>query len=234
MDYLTNYYKNLCEQLQDRINVLSKLLNEESDSEPQTHKEMSDADWQEYINSIHSLPLDEAKAHAELSLSSNLSIFTPEVLSTKTMGNGVTVKTQGEMQKIREDHPFYKYLTHPDHTDESVLDDLNFLMKLAYRKDNAAGEPQKNHHQAGIFHFALQNFPTIAYAMGKDANARDRSKPIQISPEELAAVKKEHGSFKTKQVPMFGTYFINSKQNWLMGQNQQPHDFLHAILNNKD
>ena len=30
MNYLTNYYKNLSEQLQDRVNHLHKLLNEES------------------------------------------------------------------------------------------------------------------------------------------------------------------------------------------------------------
>jgi hypothetical protein len=29
MDYLTNYYKNLCEQLQERVNYLQNLLKEE-------------------------------------------------------------------------------------------------------------------------------------------------------------------------------------------------------------
>jgi hypothetical protein len=28
MDYLTNYYKNLCEQLQNKINFLKQSLNE--------------------------------------------------------------------------------------------------------------------------------------------------------------------------------------------------------------
>jgi len=31
MDYLTNYYKNHCEQLQEHINFLQNLLNEEDD-----------------------------------------------------------------------------------------------------------------------------------------------------------------------------------------------------------
>ena len=32
MNYLTQYYKNLCEQLEERVNYLSKLLNEENNN----------------------------------------------------------------------------------------------------------------------------------------------------------------------------------------------------------
>jgi hypothetical protein len=39
MDYLSNYYKNLCEQLQEKVNYLEKLLNE---SEPDPRAESWD------------------------------------------------------------------------------------------------------------------------------------------------------------------------------------------------
>ena len=49
MNYLTNYYKNRCEQLQEHINFLQNLLNEEGDMR-------QDAEDSEKLNSTYEDP----------------------------------------------------------------------------------------------------------------------------------------------------------------------------------
>lgn len=41
MNYLTNYYKNLCEQLQAKVNNLQNILNEASEEETNDNKKES-------------------------------------------------------------------------------------------------------------------------------------------------------------------------------------------------
>ncbi len=43
MNYLTNYYKNLSEQLQERVNYLQKLLNENIQDSTGTHSKIVDS-----------------------------------------------------------------------------------------------------------------------------------------------------------------------------------------------
>lgn len=46
MNYLTNYYKNLCEQLQEKVNQLQRLINEEGDMQ----KDAKDSEKKSYVS----------------------------------------------------------------------------------------------------------------------------------------------------------------------------------------
>lgn len=225
MHYLTNYYKNLCEQLQDRINVLSKLLSEESDEEwSQKH--------QEWLNSIHDMPVEEAQSHGELDL---------------VAGGKPLFIEGGYRTKINDNHGFTKFLTHPDHSNESALEHMNFLLKVAHSKDHAGGIEKiyhfGNEHQSAVFDFARENYPTLAYAMAEVAQKANKirrgstragskmipsKEPIQITPEHLDQINREHGVIKLASNPVLLSWnsrgFINSHKKHLMsGSSAEEH-----------
>jgi hypothetical protein len=71
MNYLTNYYKNLSEQLQDRVNLLQRMLKE---SEPNPHAEKMDR-HQDIVDSIvkhmsaypHKQAMEKGETHQSVS-----------------------------------------------------------------------------------------------------------------------------------------------------------------------
>lgn len=198
-----------------------KFLNEESAEEwSQKH--------QEWLNSIHDMPLEEAQSHGELDLVAG---GNPLFVSDDQI-DGYT--------KINDNHGFTKFLTHPDHSNESVLEHMNFLLKLAHLRDHGGGVEKLRHYgnerQMAVFNFAKQHYPSLAYAMAEIAKKRfDENKPdrltrssdwhyrenrtpspdpIQITPEHLDKINREHGVIRTS--PYGFTDFTNSNKRHLM------------------
>lgn len=194
-----------------------KFLNEEWSPEKQ----------QEWLNSIHDMPLEEAQSHGELDLVSGSPLFVDD-----DQNPGYT--------KINDNHGFTKFLTHPEHSNESALEHINFLLKVAHTRDHGGGVEKLRHYgnekQSAVFHFAKEHYPTLAYAMAEIAKKRfDENKPnhrtspsdwhygenrtpspdpIQITPEHLDQINREHGVIRTSASGF--TDFTNSNKKHLM------------------
>ena len=67
MNYLTNYYKNLSEQLQDKLNYLENILNESADKSPKREMKdglLNDVDLGEITpETIHTIHPDHLYQH---------------------------------------------------------------------------------------------------------------------------------------------------------------------------
>ena len=184
-----------------------KYLNENN------QREEYEKNRREMLDSIHSMSLEDAEAHGQLDLVSGEPIFTAEYNA-----NNVPYTL------LKPDHAFTKYLTHPKHSDESVLEDLNFLMKMAHQKDNESGIERVRHrgnrHQADVYRFTLNHFPAIAHAMGKTFfNDKPRfitnelntgHPPIQVTPELLQNLKKQHGTVRVVGSRTYNRIFVNA------------------------
>lgn len=188
--------------------VLFNLLKENNEQEDY------EKNRSEMLDSIHSMPLEDAKTHGELDLITEPSVFSANY---NTVGSPYIL--------LKQNHAFTKYLTHPKHTDESVLEDLNFLMNLAHKKDYESGPEYVNvrgrRHQADVYSFTLNNFPTIAYAMGKTlfdneprfitSELNREHPPVQVAPELLQNIKKQHGTIRTKAPWHYHGAFLNDR-----------------------
>lgn len=168
-------------------------------------------DREDYLDSIHQMPLEDAASHGEMELVANPKIFI-EGSFTST---------------INPDHAFTKFLSHPEHTDQTALEHINYLLKVAHARDGSGNyEPRENPNQVGVYNFATTRFPNIAYAISKFANqkvkervtppilspVRDKN-PIVITPEHLEEVKNEH--YKLIHDSTRGG-FINAKGRYVM------------------
>jgi len=88
MNYLTNYYKNVCEQLQERINNMTKLINEAKD---ESTRQLSVSNWEKhgYLPSrltgvLHGKNFPNAKTDSEVG--EEMMKLSPEQYHTKSSG----------------------------------------------------------------------------------------------------------------------------------------------------
>jgi hypothetical protein len=70
MNYLTNYYKNLSEQLQDKLNYLENILNESADKSPKIEMKdglLNDVNLSEITpKTIHTIHPDHLEYHLNM------------------------------------------------------------------------------------------------------------------------------------------------------------------------
>ena len=168
----------------------------------------------EHQEEIHSMPLETAKDVGDLHLVSDPTLFDNNYLPNKN-------------------HGFVKYLMHPDHSDESVIDGLNELLRLAHVRDKPTLEnydSQRNAHQLGVLDFAYENYPSLAFIIGNVAAesyfnySTKPTNPIQIDLEQLQKVKARHGYLKR------GTFF--GKKNYSMIGEPVFHDHKNKVIQN--
>lgn len=169
----------------------------------------SEENQEENQEEIHSMPLETAKDVGDLHLVSDPELFDNNYLPNKN-------------------HGFVKYLTHPNHSDESVMDGLNELLRLAHIRDKPSLENYdlaRNGHQLGVLDFAYENYPSLAFIIGNVAAEkyfsyiRNPTNPIQIDIEQLKKVKDRYGylkkgtSSRTRNYAMFGEPVFHDHKN---------------------
>ena len=168
-------------------------------------------DREDYLDSIHQMPLEDALSHGEMELVANPGIFI----------EGAFAST------VNPDHAFTKFLTHPEHTDQTALEHINYLLKVAHARDVSGNyQPRENPNQVGVYNFVKTRFPNIAYAISNFARQKVKARttppilspirdknPIVITPEHLDQVKKEH--YKLIHDSTRGG-FINARGRYVM------------------
>jgi len=185
----------------------------------------------EMLDSIHSMPLADAKTHGEMDLVSGEPIF----VDSGYMARGVGINYK---------HAFTEFLLHPEHSNESALEHMNFLLKVAHARDHAEGDEKiyhfGNEHQSSVFDFARKHYPTLAYAMTEVAEKANKirrrstragskmipsKEPIQITSEHLDQINREHGVIKLRSDSNSNSGgFVNSYKKYLMtGSDAEEH-----------
>jgi len=182
----------------DTMKSFKKYLNEDNEQEDY------EKNHREWLDSIHSMPLEDAEAQGEMDLVSNPKLFIDSPLSIHYHARII------DEVEINPDHAFTRFLSHPQHTDESVLEHINYLLKFAHAKDISGGyRARQNTHQAATFLFTATRFQNIELSMFREANdkieKRDRppilapmreKDPIFITPEHIEHVKRHYHNLK--------------------------------------
>lgn len=175
----------------------------------------------EMLDSIRSMPLEDAKTLGELDLVSGEPIFVD------------TDYGPGYGKKINDNHAFTKFLSHPDHSNESAREHINYLLKVAHARDRSDGSEKLRHlgneNQRAVLDFARENYPKLAYAMAISAVRANSKKPgsygsgsgfsyskepIQITPEHLDQINQEHGVIGLS--PLGFRDFVDSHKDSIM------------------